>query len=91
VLRPVQEAFFAQRALELTYRTREAATVRVVEPHSLLLSWPAWYLLVWDHLREAPRNLRLDRIESARLRQEAFALREVGAMKAELAGLFTPV
>jgi len=91
VLRPIQEAFFDQRALELTYRTSEARSVRVVEPHYLLLSWPAWYLLVWDHLRDAVRALRVDRIEAAKLTGATFRVRSSESMVASLSDVFTAV
>jgi predicted DNA-binding transcriptional regulator YafY len=51
VLRPIHEAFFELRLLEVDYATEDAHTQRTVEPQYVLLSWPAWYLLVWDHLR----------------------------------------
>lgn len=89
VLRPIHEAFFDQRALELTYRTAHARTTRVVEPHYVLLSWPAWYLLVWDHLRGAVRALRVDRIESASMTDASFRLRGADAMVATLGDIFT--
>jgi predicted DNA-binding transcriptional regulator YafY len=80
VLGPVQDGFFAQRAIAIDYGTGRERTTRVVEPHYLLLAWPAWYLLVWDHLRDAIRTLRLDRIESARLTDRTFQLREADSM-----------
>jgi predicted DNA-binding transcriptional regulator YafY len=91
VLRPIQDGFFEQRALEVEYRTEREVTKRVVEPHYLLLSWPAWYLLVWDHLRGAIRILRLDRIESARVREQTFQLRDADSMMLVARDLFTPV
>lgn len=80
VLGPIQDGFFEQRALEVEYGTARERTTRVVEPHYLMLAWPAWYLLVWDHLRGAVRMLRLDRIESARLTDRTFQLRDADAM-----------
>ncbi|APR82722.1 Putative deoR-family transcriptional regulator [Minicystis rosea] len=88
VLRPIHEAFFETRALQLTYRTSEASTVRVVEPHHLMLSWPAWYLLVWDHLRGAVRMLRVDRIESAHVTDATFRVRSPESMLATLGDVF---
>jgi predicted DNA-binding transcriptional regulator YafY len=60
----------------------------VVEPHYLLLSWPAWYLLVWDHLREAVRMLRVDRIESARVTEATFRVRSSESMVLSLGDVF---
>jgi predicted DNA-binding transcriptional regulator YafY len=91
VLGPVQDGFFEQRAIEIEYGTERERTKRVVEPHYLLLAWPAWYLLVWDHLRDAVRTLRLDRIESARLTDRPFQLRDADAMMVVARDLFAPV
>ncbi|WP_434422795.1 helix-turn-helix transcriptional regulator [Nannocystis pusilla] len=87
-MRPIHQAFFHQRALELTYRAGERSTGRVVEPHYLLLSWPAWYLLVWDHLRGAVRALRVDRIEAASVTAVTFRVRKAEAMVASLGDIF---
>jgi predicted DNA-binding transcriptional regulator YafY len=91
VLRPVQDGFFEQRALEIAYAAPGERTVRVVEPHYLLLTWPAWYLVVWGHLRSAPRTLRLDRIESARLTEATFQLREASELVPWAARAFATV
>jgi predicted DNA-binding transcriptional regulator YafY len=91
VLGPVQEGFFAQCAIEIEYGTGRERTTRVVEPHYLLLAWPVWYLLVWDHLRGAIRTLRLDRIESARLTDRTFQLRDADSMMLVARDLFAPV
>lgn len=91
VLKPAHEAFFEQRVLHLTYVTGEARTQRDVEPHYLLLSWPAWYLLVWDHLRGAVRALRVDRIEAARVSGQSFRMRSVETMRGALPELFGAV
>lgn len=88
VLEPIHEAFFEQRSLAITYITGDARTVREVEPHYLLLSWPAWYLLVWDHLRGAVRALRVDRIEAARVSTRTFRVRSVDTMRGALPELF---
>jgi predicted DNA-binding transcriptional regulator YafY len=91
VLGPVQDAFFEQRALEVDYGAARERTTRVVEPHYLMLAWPAWYLLVWDHLRDAIRTLRLDRIEAARLTDRSFTLRDATVMVAAARGQYAPV
>lgn len=88
VLRPIQEAFFEQRALQLTYVASEVRTTRVVEPHYLLLSWPAWYLLVWDHLRDAVRSLRVDRVDAAEVMDATFRVRSADSMLAAPGDVF---
>lgn len=92
VLGPVQDAFFEQRALEVAYVAGDGArTTRIVEPHYLMLTWPVWYLLVWDHLRGAARTLRLDRIVHARVTDASFTLREANTLFAHSDGVFRPV
>ncbi len=88
IARPVQQAFFEQRTLALTYRSNQGRTQRVVEPHYLLVSWPAWYLLVWDHLRGAPRMLRMDRIEAATVEDAAFRVQSLASMNTTLGDVF---
>jgi predicted DNA-binding transcriptional regulator YafY len=92
ILGIVQDGFFEQRAIEIEYQTLRERTSRLIEPHYLVLAWPAWYLLVWDHLRNAARTLRLDRIDSARLTDRTFRLREAGSMMTAAKDLeFAPV
>jgi predicted DNA-binding transcriptional regulator YafY len=91
VLWPVQQGFFELRAIEIEYKTAKELTARTVEPHYFMLRWPVWYLLVWDHLREAVRILRLDRIESARLTEEKFKLRDADEMLTVARDLFAPI
>lgn len=88
ITRAVQQGFFEQRAVALTYRTQDARTRRVVEPHYLLVSWPAWYLLVWDHLRQATRMLRVDRIEAANVEDARFGVRTLASMHTSLGDVF---
>jgi predicted DNA-binding transcriptional regulator YafY len=91
VIGPIQDGFFEQRAIEIDYGTDRGRTTRVVEPHYLMLAWPAWYLLVWDHLRQVVRTLRLDRIESARVTETTFDLRKIDEMLLVARDLFAPV
>jgi predicted DNA-binding transcriptional regulator YafY len=66
VMRVVERAFVETRCLEVVYTREDGDTAsRAIEPHVLLINWPAWYLLVHDHGRKAPRTFRLDRIVTA--------------------------
>ncbi|MEX2292491.1 MAG: WYL domain-containing protein [Acidimicrobiales bacterium] len=47
--------------VSLSYRSE----ARIVDPHRLDFQRGRWYLTGFDHLRGAPRNYRLDRIEGA--------------------------
>lgn len=84
VLGAVQDGFFEQRAIEIEYRTSRERTKRLIEPHYLMLSWPIWYLLAWDHHRNGIRMFRLDRLESARLTERTFHLRSAEIGRAQV-------
>ncbi len=70
------EAFFELKKLDINYGdVKGDRTRRTIEPHYLFLSWPAWYVLAWDHLRDDIRCFRLDRITNAKISNEKFKLR----------------
>lgn len=91
VVRPLQRAFFEQRALDVAYAGPAGPSRRTVEPHHLLLSWPAWYVVAWDLGRGAPRTFRLDRIEAAAPRAETFRVRPPETMMTQAGRLFLPL
>lgn len=65
-LRAVDDGLARGRVVVLTYRDRAGRrSRRRVEPHLLISTHEAWYLVGWCRLREAPRWFRLDRIEAA--------------------------
>jgi predicted DNA-binding transcriptional regulator YafY len=65
VTRPLQAAFVAATAVDAVYvNERGARRARRVEPHALLILWPAWYVLGFDHLRGQSRVFRVDRFEA---------------------------
>ena len=72
-MRPLQAAFVEAQLVRAVYgrEDREQSTRRL-EPHALLVTWPAWYLLAYDHLRSAPRAFRLDRFVRVERETEAF-------------------
>jgi predicted DNA-binding transcriptional regulator YafY len=72
----INEAFFEMKQLEIVYSDgRGKRSTRQIEPQFLYLSWPVWYLLAWDRMREDVRTFRIDRIIKASKRTEGFALR----------------
>ncbi len=76
VMRAVQVAFIETRQLVMQYRRADGRLhARTVEPHLLLINWPAWYLLAWDHSRAAARTFRVDRIEAATVHADTFSAR----------------
>jgi predicted DNA-binding transcriptional regulator YafY len=88
----VHEAFFAMRRLEIAYTDEHGIrTARLVEPHFLLLSWPVWYLLAWDHLRRDVRSFRIDRIRAATLMRETFRLRDARVFRKAIEGIGEPI
>lgn len=65
-LEALQSSFLNERLATCLYRREDGRrSTRRIEPHALLLNWPAWYLLAHDHLRGEARTFRLDRFESA--------------------------
>ena len=61
-------------------------TIRIIEAQYIVLNWPMWYVLAWDHLRNSERIFRLDRIEWAKPLTEDFKLRP----KARFTNLYAP-
>ncbi|WP_189400520.1 helix-turn-helix transcriptional regulator [Arenicella chitinivorans] len=81
------EAFIAFRNLEIHYESEAGEpTSRIIEPHYILLKWPIWYVIAWDHLRDASRVFRIDRIRRARVCNACFKLRS----KNQFNNLYTP-
>ncbi len=77
----LHQAFLMTRRVGIRYRAENGAnTERTIEPHYLLLSYPVWYVLAWDHLRDEVRTLRFDRIERAHVPDEAFHLRTTSCL-----------
>ncbi len=66
VVRALHQAFVDLEALDIRYRREDGKTSeRKIEPHYLLLKYPVWYVVAFDHLRHTPRTFRFDRILSA--------------------------
>ena len=66
IMRELQMAFVTAHAIIGEYMNeRGERAERRVEPHALLISWPAWYVLGIDHSRAQARVFRLDRFSSA--------------------------
>lgn len=64
VLTTVAAAAHNHELLRFDYRSRSGeASLRAVEPHTLVYSGHRWYLLAWDQERDDWRTFRIDRIE----------------------------
>jgi len=73
----VAEAFFECRQIRINYVSESGEhTTRVIEAHYILLNWPVWYVLAWDHLRLAVRLFRFDRIREAEIVDATFKVRK---------------
>jgi predicted DNA-binding transcriptional regulator YafY len=63
--------------LEFTYTARDdERTVRLVDPHRLVLLGRRWYLVAWDLSRIDWRSFRLDRMADTRATGAHFPVRE---------------
>jgi predicted DNA-binding transcriptional regulator YafY len=83
----LHQAFLDQRALVIRYKREDGeVSKRTIEPHYLLLNYPVWYVLAHDHLREAPRAFRCDRLLSAEHSDDLFRLLPKDHFKQSLEG-----
>jgi len=73
----IAESFLGQICLEIDYQSEAGEhTLRVIEVQYILLNWPIWYIIAWDHLRLSSRVFRIDRIKKARIIDSRFKLRQ---------------
>lgn len=88
VVEQLHQAFLMMCAININYRAESGnKTKRTIEPHYLLLSYPVWYVLAWDHLRNEVRTFRCDRIEKSKILDEAFRLRPFSVFEKAMAGV----
>ena len=88
IVKTLHEAFLIAQSLHIRYRAENGRTTeRVIEPHYLLLSYPVWYVLAWDHLRHDIRSFRCDRITQAKLDGRTFRLRSLGDFQTAIDGV----
>ncbi|WHI48382.1 helix-turn-helix transcriptional regulator [Microbulbifer sp. JMSA004] len=71
----LHQAFLMLQRIKITYCDESGKeTLRTIEPHYLFLSYPVWYILAWDKLREDIRVFRCDRIRKIQALNEDFKL-----------------
>src|SRR5437867_9083039 len=72
VMRKLQVAFVREALVRADYikETGELSSRRL-EPHAMLINWPAWYLLGFDYLRGEPRTFRFDRFRVVEVEEHA--------------------
>jgi len=72
VMRRLQVAFVREALIRAEYVKESGEfSTRNVEPHAMLISWPAWYLLGFDHLRREPRMFRFDRFRNVEVEERS--------------------
>jgi predicted DNA-binding transcriptional regulator YafY len=75
VVQTLHQAFMDQITLAIRYRDETGViSERRIDPHYLLLNYPIWYVIAFDHLRNAPRTFRCDRILTAEQTETHFRL-----------------
>ena len=69
----LQFAFVNQRVITCVYvKEGGQPTTRRLEPHAILLNWPAWSLMGIDTANGQVRTFRLDRFAEVRADAETF-------------------
>jgi predicted DNA-binding transcriptional regulator YafY len=72
VMRRLQVAFVREVMVRADYvKENGESSNRRLEPHAMLIIWPAWYLLAFDHLRGEPRTFRFDRFVTVATEDES--------------------
>lgn len=88
----IAESFLRQHCLEIEYQSEAGEqTLRVIEPQYILLNWPVWYIVAWDHLRMSSRVFRIDRIKNTRAVGDAFRLRPQHLLRDKFAPYFQAI
>ncbi|PSL17170.1 helix-turn-helix transcriptional regulator [Shimia abyssi] len=86
VVRALHQAFVDQEVLGMRYQREDGVvSEREIAPHYLLLKYPIWYVVAFDHLRQGPRVFRCDRILSANMTGTSFRLLPKDAFEPSLA------
>jgi predicted DNA-binding transcriptional regulator YafY len=75
-MRRLQAAFVDERPIRAEYvKEGGESSVRRLDPHALVINWPAWYLVAYDHSRRDARTFRLDRFATVDIESGTFAPR----------------
>lgn len=75
IVQELHQAFVTQTELEISYRREDGKiSNRKIAPHYLLLKYPIWYILAFDHMRGETRIFRCDRILDAWRTETSFNL-----------------
>lgn len=75
VVQALHQAFLTLTELKIQYQREDKGTSdRQIAPHYLLLKYPIWYVVAFDHLRNGPRTFRCDRMLAAQKTETPFRL-----------------
>ncbi len=75
IVQSLHQAFVGQDVLAIRYQREDGQTsARQIAPHYLLLKYPVWYVVAFDHLRQGPRIFRCDRLLAAQATGVRFRL-----------------
>jgi predicted DNA-binding transcriptional regulator YafY len=87
VVRAVETAVTQRRVLELDYvdASGNRTDHRLVEPYGLAGGQDHWYLMAWCRMRDGGRSFRLDRIQGARVTDEAAPVRQLHEVAGDIA------
>jgi predicted DNA-binding transcriptional regulator YafY len=84
----LHQAFLMQQRATIGYKAKNGeVTKRIIEPHFLLLSYPVWYVLAWDDLRNDTRTFRCDRILKIYDVSNEFKLFPISRFKTSMEGI----
>lgn len=73
ILLTLSMAANGRRRVEIGYRNfRGEVSERRVDPYGLVFHSGRWYLVGWDHRRQAQRTFRVDRMAAATLTEDTF-------------------
>jgi predicted DNA-binding transcriptional regulator YafY len=72
-MRRLQVAFVDERIITAEYvKENGDPSIRRLEPHALVINWPAWYLMAHDYTRGSSRTFRLDRFITVEVETAVF-------------------
>ncbi|MCH6255370.1 WYL domain-containing protein [Puniceicoccaceae bacterium K14] len=90
IVEPLHQAFLMQSRISIRYGAKnENVTTRTIQPHYFLLSYPVWYILAWDELRNDIRTFRCDRIIKVTKKENEFKLLPISRFQRALSDLDT--
>lgn len=84
VLPAFETGFLNSQRMKFRYSDRNGKkTVRLADPHAMLVLSPYWYLVGYDPNKKAFRHFRMDRISNATVSDDAFRRRTFALKEGE--------